>query len=174
MSAGRRNRGQSPIGNPGQSPISSQKGFTLLGLLLGVGVMGAGLAAYGQMYSHEAQREKEAELIFRGNQYRLAIESYYRKEQTYPKSLAELLLDHRYPTAVRHLRRLYPDPMTGRAEWGLMETPDGAGIMGVHSLSEDQPIKSGNFTLANQHFAEAKSYKDWQFFHSPSGAAPTQ
>ena len=52
-----------------------------MGLLLVVGVMGAGLAAYGQIYSHQAQREKEAELIFRGGQYRLAIESYYRKEQ---------------------------------------------------------------------------------------------
>jgi hypothetical protein len=46
--------------------------------------------------------------------------------------------------------------------------------MGVYSISEDEPIKSGNFLLANQHFAEAKAYRDWQFFHSPSGAASTQ
>ncbi len=153
---------------------ATQRGFTLLGLLLVVGAMGAGLAAYGQLYSQAAQREKEAELIFRGNQYRQAIESYFRKEQTYPKSLAELLADNRYPTPVRHLRKLYADPMTGRREWGVMESPDGAGIMGVHSSSEDEPIKTGNFLLANQHFADAKTYKDWQFFHSPSGAAPAQ
>lgn len=145
-----------------------------MGLLLVVGVMGAGLAAYGQIYSHQAQREKEAELIFRGGQYRLAIESYYRKEQTYPKSLAELLADNRYPTPVRHLRRLYPDPMTGRAQWGLMETPDGTGVMGVYSTSEEAPIKTGGFALADQHFADAKTYKGWQFFHSPGGAAPAQ
>lgn len=156
------------------SPGEGQKGFTLLGLLLVVGVMGAGLAAYGQMYSHEAQREKEAELLFRGNQYRLAIESYYRKDQTYPTSLAALLADHRYPTPVRHLRKLYADPITGRADWALMKTPDGNAIIGVHSASEEAPIKSGNFALANQHFADAKAYKDWEFFHSPSGAAPTQ
>jgi hypothetical protein len=129
--------------------------------------MGAGLAAYGHIYSHAAQREKEAELIFRGNQYRQAIASYYRKEQKYPKSLGELLADKRYPMAVRHLRKLYLDPMTGRAEWGLMLAPEGGGIMGVHSLSEEAPIKTGNFAVANEHFANAKTYKDWQFAHSP-------
>lgn len=136
--------------------------------------MGAGLAAYGQIHSHAAQREKEAELIFRGNQYRQAIEAYYRKEQTYPKSLGELLADHRYPTPVRHLRKRYADPITGRADWGLMEAPDGGGIIGVHSTSEAEPIKTGNFLLVNQHFADAKTYKDWQFFHSPSGATPAR
>jgi type II secretory pathway pseudopilin PulG len=151
-----------------------QRGFTLLGLLLVVGVMGAGLAAYGQIASHAAQREKEAELIFRGRQYRQAIESYYRKDQTYPRSLGELLADNRYPSAVRHLRRLYADPITGKAQWGLMQTPDGNGIMGVYSTSEDPPVKSGGFALADGHFAGAKSYKDWQFFHSPAGAPPAR
>jgi type II secretory pathway pseudopilin PulG len=151
-----------------------QRGFTLVGLLIVAGAMGAGLAAYGQMYSHAAQREKEAELLFRGNQYRQAIESYYRKEQTYPRSLRELLQDNRYPSTVRHLRRLYAEPITGRADWGLMRTPEGGGIMGVYSPSEEEPIKTGGFAAADQHFAEAKSYKDWQFFHSPAGAAPSR
>jgi type II secretory pathway pseudopilin PulG len=169
MSAGRkigvRARALTPI---------SQRGFTLLGLLLVVGVMGAGLAAYGQIYSHQAQREKEAELLFRGNQYRLAIESYYRKGQTYPKSIDELLVDNRFPTPVRHLRKRYADPMTGKPQWSLMKTPDGERVIGVHSTSEDKPIKTGNFELANKHFADAKTYQDWQFFHSPGGAAPAQ
>lgn len=151
-----------------------QRGFTLVGLLIVAGAMGAGLAAYGQMYSHAAQREKEAELLFRGNQYRQAIESYYRKEQTYPKSLRELLQDNRYPGTVRHLRRLYADPITGRPDWGLVRTPEGGGIMGVYSPSEEQPIKTGGFAAADHPFAEAKSYKDWQFFHSPAGAAPSR
>src|SRR5687767_9452079 len=56
-----------------------ESGFTLLGLLLVVGVMGAGLAAYGQIYSHQAQREKEAELLFVGNQFRQAIAAYYER-----------------------------------------------------------------------------------------------
>lgn len=143
-------------------------------MLLIVGAMGAGLAAYGTIHSHAAQREKEAELLFRGAQYRQAIESYYRKAQTYPRSLDELLADQRYPTPVRHLRRAYADPITGEAAWGLMEAPEGGGIMGVYSTSEAAPIKRGNFARADEHFADAKTYRDWQFFHSPSGATPSQ
>jgi type II secretory pathway pseudopilin PulG len=144
----------------------NQKGFTLMGAMIMVAAMGAGLAAYGQMASHAAQREKEAELLFRGNQYRQAIEAFYKKDQKYPRALAELLEDRRYPNPAHHLRKLHGDPITGRPEWGLMEAP-GGGIMGVYSKSEDAPIKTGGFTLANKTFADAKRYADWQFFYTP-------
>jgi len=143
-----------------------QKGFTLMGAMIMVAAMGAGLAVYGQMASHAAQREKEAELLFRGNQYRQAIESFYKKDQKYPRALAELLEDRRYPNPAHHLRKLHADPITGRPEWGLMEAP-GGGIMGVYSKSEEAPIKTGGFTLANKTFADAKRYADWQFFYTP-------
>jgi type II secretory pathway pseudopilin PulG len=157
MSAGDRNRGRSP---------NSSKGFTLIGLLIVVAVMGAGLAAFGQIASQAAQREKEAELLFRGDQYRQAIASYYAKGKTYPAALADLLKDKRFPMPVRHLRRLYPDPITGSAEWGLVDAPEG-GIMGVYSRSAAEPIQRGNFSLADQAFADAPRYKDWQFVHRP-------
>ena len=144
----------------------NQKGFTLMGAMIMVAAMGAGLAVYGQMASHAAQREKEAELLFRGNQYRQAIESFYKKDQKYPRALAELLEDRRYPNPAHHLRKLHADPITGRPEGGLMEAP-GGGIMGVYSKSEEAPIKTGGFTLANKTFADAKRYADWQFFYTP-------
>ena len=154
----------------------SQQGFTLVGALILIALMGGGLAAYGELASHAAQREKEAELLFRGSQYRQAIESYYRKDQRYPQTLAELLEDKRYPMPVRHLRKLYLDPLTG-APWATMEAP-GGGIMGVFSKSEEKPIKSGGFRLADQAFTDAKRYMDWQFFHLPQAPAsiptPTQ
>lgn len=146
-----------------------QRGFTYLGLLIVVAVMGAGAAAFGQVASHAAQREKEAELLFRGEQLRAAIASYYKKEQRYPPALGDLVEDKRYPMPVRHLRKLYTDPMTGKADWGLVEAPGGAGVMGVYSKAGDTPIKTGNFSLANQSFAEAKTYSDWKFVHSPPG-----
>jgi type II secretory pathway pseudopilin PulG len=149
----------------GSVPIF-QRGFTLIGMLLVTALMGAGLAAIGQVASHAAQREKEAELLYRGNQYRLAIASYYKTGQAYPRELAELLQDRRFPMPVRHLRKLYPDPLTGAADWGLVEAP-GGGIMGVYSRSEEAPIKTGGFALANRHFADAPRYADWQFVHQP-------
>jgi hypothetical protein len=69
---------------------------------------------------------------------------------------------------VRHLRRLYKEPITGQDEWGLVEAP-GGGVMGVYSPSEEAPIKSGNFSPSNQEFADAPKYADWKFVHSPPG-----
>jgi type II secretory pathway pseudopilin PulG len=179
------NRGQSPISaersrisNPeffrrapnGTLTPNSQNGFTYLGILIIVMVMGAGLAATGTFWSSTAQREKERELLFIGNEFRQAIESYYRRSpgaSVYPKSLAELLDDKRFPMPQHHLRRIYADPMTGKPEWGLVEAPGGAGIMGVHSLSTSAPVKTGNFATADKAFEEARKYSDWQFIYAP-------
>ena len=68
---------------------------------------------------------------------------------------------------VRHLRRLYSDPMTG-GDWGVVEAP-GGGVMGVYSRSEEAPVKSGNFSVKNQLFTDKRKYEDWKFVHSPPG-----
>jgi type II secretory pathway pseudopilin PulG len=102
---------------PVQAP-STQKGFTLLGVLLMVAATGAGLAAIGELASHALQREKEAELLFVGDQYREAIASYYRAQKTYPGKLDDLLEDKRAPMPRRHIRKLYRDPMTGQRRHG--------------------------------------------------------
>jgi type II secretory pathway pseudopilin PulG len=148
-----------------------QSGFTYVGFLLFVALAGAGLASYGELASHASQREKEAELLFRGNQYREAIASYYRKGQRYPQSLEQLLEDKRYPMPVRHLRRLYPDPITGEKEWELVLAPEG-GVMGVASRSADKPVKRANFRLENAEFEKAASYADWKFLHQPATPSP--
>jgi len=75
---------------------------------------------------------------------------------------------------VRHLRRLYRDPLTRGPEWGLVKSPDGF-ILGVHSLSQEPPIKSGGFAYRDRAFDGAATYADWQFIHagdSPVGLAP--
>lgn len=152
-------------------PAYLQRGFTYLGLLIIITVMGAGLAAFGQLYSHAAQREKEQELLFIGGQFRDAIASYYNKSpgaKIYPRKLEDLLEDRRFPMPQHHLRRVYSDPMTGKAEWGMVEAP-GGGFMGVHSLSEETPIKSGNFSVKDQAFEGAEHYTKWMFAYSPPG-----
>ncbi len=140
-------------------------------MLIFVALAGAGMAAFGELASHAAQREKEAELLFRGNAFRAAVESYYRKEQRYPQSREQLLEDKRFPMPVRHQRKLYADPMTGEPDWALVEAP-GGGVMGVHSRSEDAPIKTGNFSVKDRLFADALRYADWKFFYQPSPPGP--
>jgi len=68
---------------------------------------------------------------------------------------------------VHHLRRLYKDPVTG-GDFGMVEAP-GGGVMGVFSRSEEEPVKTGNFSTKNQAFNEKRKYEDWKFVHSPPG-----
>ena len=144
-----------------------QDGFTLLGLLFLVAGLGVAMAALGTVWHTAAQREKERDLLFYGDQYRRAIESFWKialpvgTPRRLPESFAELLEDPRFPDTVRHLRRAYRDPMTG-GEWGLLKGPDG-GIVGVVSVSDDEPFKRVNFPAAYVQFGEAESYRDWAF-----------
>jgi type II secretory pathway pseudopilin PulG len=145
-----------------------EEGFTLVGTLLLVAVLGAGVAAYGEIASHAAQREKEQELLFVGNQFRQAIGAYYeRSAGQYPLKLEDLLEDKRYPMPQRYLRRLYADPMTGTAQWGLIDAP-GGGIMGVYSLSGARPLKSAGFATRDIAFTGAARHSDWHFVYNPA------
>ena len=164
------------LANPGffRRPPSKMRGFTYIGILIIVAITGAGLAATGTFFSQTAQREKERELLFVGDQYRQAIASYYNKTpggaKAYPKKLDDLLEDKRFPMPQRHLRKLYADPITGSNEWAIVEVPGGAGIMGVHSRSEEAPIKSANFRARDAAFEGAARYADWQFVYAPATA----
>lgn len=150
-----------------------QKGFTLVAVLLMVAATGAGLAAIGELASHALQREKEAELLFVGDQYREAIASYYHRTpgamKRYPASLEELLEDKRFPTPQRHLRKLYRDPVTGQP-FTTVEAPQG-GIMGVHSASDAEPAKSANFLSRDEAFTDATKYSQWKFVHTTPAAS---
>ena len=73
----------------------------------------------------------------------------------------------------RYLRRLYADPITGKAEWGLVKGPEDR-IIGIYSLSEDPPFKRAGFPIAYQDFEGKKRYRDWQFVYIPAGAQSQQ
>ncbi len=155
----------------GKSPAHAG-GFTYLGVLFLVALVGAGLVSVAEVWHTLAQHDKETELLFIGNQFRSAIERYYGASPgaaQYPKSLEDLLEDKRFPNVRRHLRRIYVDPMTGKSEWGLTQL-EGVGIVGVHSLSDAVPLKQANFAARDAAFVGAKTYRDWVFAFQP--AAP--
>jgi type II secretory pathway pseudopilin PulG len=115
------------------------------------------------------RRSREAELLFVGQAYQQAIQTYYQNSpgtKSYPPDLPSLLQDDRTTTLQRPLRRLYIDPIT-LGQWGTVSAPDG-GIMGVYSLSMQQPIKVNGFPAALIGFIGAKSYQGWQFVYQPS------
>jgi len=155
----------------GSAGRKKQAGFTYLVVLVLVAAMGFGLAAVGEFTSHAEQRAKEVELLFVGDQFRQAIGAYYESTpgiaKRYPQKLEDLLQDSRYPTARRYLRRIYVDPMTAKAQWGVVAAPSG-GIMGVYSLSTAEPVKTGAFAQPDQAFTDSTHYSDWQFAYSPT------
>lgn len=148
-------------------------GLVLLALLLFLALASLATSLAAEVWATARKREREAELLFVGDQYRRAIESYWRVSpggaRTLPLSLEVLLNDDRFPVPVQHLRRLYPDPITGEA---FVVVRQGGGISGVRSASKDVPVKSANFPLRYRQFEGALAYEQWQFVFSPSRGAP--
>lgn len=147
---------------------SGMAGFTYIGLMILIAVAGVGLAAVGQIWHTEAQREREKELLFIGNQFRQAIGSFYEsspgKVKEYPLTLDVLVQDVRAPEMRHHLRRVYRDPMTGEADWGLVS--ENGRVIGVYSRYSGRPINQtiGGGAADNP---ETRTYSDWKFVFRP-------
>ena len=101
----------------------SQRGYAMAALLVSIAVMTLLMSVAMPVWRTQAQREKEAELIFRGEQIARAINLYTRKMGggNFPPTL-EVLVQGRF------LRKLYKDPMTEKGEWDLILA--GGGVPG--------------------------------------------
>jgi type II secretory pathway pseudopilin PulG len=152
-----------------------QAGFTYLTVMFIVAILLGGLAIVGETWETSARREKEAELLFIGNQYRRAIGLYYLATpgviKTYPRQIEDLLKDPRQPGTMRHLRKLFPDPMSGKP-FVVIKGVDG-GVQGVASTSDDPPLKVAGFRVRDAIFEGAQKYSEWKFIHTPPPAAAT-
>lgn len=151
-------------------PVAVAAGFAYLWTLMLIAFMGTGLTLASHLYQMSMQREKEAELLFIGRQFRTALARYHASgpanaKDQYPATLEDLLKDPRYPNTVRHLRRLYRDPMTGKSEWGTVMLQ--GRVVGVHSLSEKKPIKQDNFEASDAQFRSKEKYSEWLFTYPP-------
>jgi type II secretory pathway pseudopilin PulG len=104
-------------------------GFTYLGVLIVVALLGIGLLAASEVWVVSAHRQKVEEVEWIGAQFRQAIGSYYEASpgplKTYPSNLQELIEDRRYVTVRRHLRTIYANPFSGKADWELVKAADG-------------------------------------------------
>lgn len=156
---------------------SRDGGFTYLGLLFIVAVMGLAMALAAQVWETNVRREKEHELLFAGQQIRQAIGRYYEEMpdgvKRYPPRLEDLLQDNRFAGIKRHLRKRYRDPVTGGAEWGTVLSEEG-GIQGVYSLSPLAPLKRTGFDAADMGFEGKLHYAEWQFVYVPAQSANTK
>jgi len=141
-------------------------------VLFAMAAIGITLAGAGEVWHTAARREKEAQLLFVGHQFRLALASYRDRSPvgapTAPATLDDLLRDDRFPTPVRHLRRLWRDPMTNATDWVLLKP--GGRITAIHSRARGAPLRTA-FEPRDAAFSGFASYDLWVFEALPPAPA---
>jgi len=121
----------------------NERGYAMAALLVSLAVMMVLMSVAMPVWKTQAQREKEAELIFRGEQIARGINLYMRKMggASYPPSL-DVLVQGRF------LRKKYKDPMTEndtslpmnqRGEWDVINAAGGIPGGGEGGPSPQQP-----------------------------------
>jgi type II secretory pathway pseudopilin PulG len=101
--------------------MNKSPGYILIILMLLVTVMAIGLMVAVPVWETQLRREKEEELIFRGNQYVEAVRLYQLKNPgRFPQSLDELVEE-------KCLRRPFKDPLTPEGEWNIILHLEGVG-----------------------------------------------
>lgn len=99
--------------SPNAARCDPESGFLLLTVIFLSVVLLISLAIAAPKIAMSIQREKEIETIHRGEQYKRAIQLYYRKFGSYPTSIDQLVQTNQ----IRFLRKRYKDPMTGKDDW---------------------------------------------------------
>ena len=129
-------------------------------MLVIVSAMAFGASRLELAESYRLRRDKEEELLFRGREYARAIKAFSKKNNRYPRELAELM-DEKSPQKRRFIRQLYKDPITGK-DFNPVLTPEGM-VIGVRSSSKAAPFRKVAFDDAPKDFDKAKTYADWKF-----------
>jgi type II secretory pathway pseudopilin PulG len=159
-------------------------------LIIGIAVMAVLMSAAMPVWRQLAQREKEEELVFRGEQYAHAIGMFQRRTaNAYPPNL-DVLVQQKF------LRKKYKDPITNddfvplantqaAGRGGQATTPGGqaaqpgrgaataaqpgaaaapaGGVIGVTSKSTAESIRL---------YKGRSHYNEWAFIYTPPVAAP--
>ena len=166
----------------------------MAGLIVGLAVMAVLMTAAMPAWKHTIQREKEEELVFRGEQYAHAIGMFQRKTaNSYPPNL-DVLVQQKF------LRTKYKDPVTnddfvplaqaaqaaqrggqpGQAQQG--QAPQGRGQAGTATpgASGQQGTPAGGImgvtsksTDTSIRLYKGRShYNEWAFIYTPPAQAP--
>jgi type II secretory pathway pseudopilin PulG len=154
----------------------SAAGFTYLSLVILLAIIGLVSATTLKLGVILQRAAAERELLNIGAQFSDALESYAKAtpagQLNVPPTLNELLRDPRFPGVRRHLRRIFVDPMTGKAEWGIQYASGTSGVLGVYSLSDAKPIKIANFPARFQGLEGKLRLSDWKFGRNANAMQP--
>jgi len=129
-------------------------------------LIGLSISGVAQQWKTIMKREKEAELLFRGDQIRRAIAAYRQTPgiSNYPQKLEDLVRVPNTSATKRFLRKVYKDPITNE-DWALVKFGDR--IKGVYSKSEEEPLRKANFPDEYKFFEGKTKYSEWVFEFTP-------
>lgn len=120
-----------------RSTAVSEGGFALAAMLVAIAVLSVMLLVALPTWRHLAQREKEMELVFRGEQYARAIGLYQRKlAGAFPPSI-DILVEQKF------LRKKYKDPITGE-DFVPVYANSAAGISALQQGGPQQPTPANS------------------------------
>ncbi len=117
-------RSNSPFRSKASPFRFAAHGYALITVMFMATVLLISLTAALPSVYQEGQREKEAELVFRGTQYARAIALFHRQFNRYPVSVKELLQTN----GIRFLRKTYLDPMSKKGTWRFIHA-NAAGVL---------------------------------------------
>jgi type II secretory pathway pseudopilin PulG len=156
-----------------QATRSTERGFAMAGLLVAIALLSLALSVVMPSWKTLSLREKEEELIWRGQQYDRAIQLYRKKNAVPGAPSVDKLVEGRF------LRKKYNDPITN-ADFeviGVSQTANAPGVQqpqrgfgqlvgGVRSKSKAKSLRVLNGRTV---------YSDWQFTYVPwkPGGQPT-
>jgi type II secretory pathway pseudopilin PulG len=119
-----------------RSPVSvfhrrSERGYILITLILFVALVAVAALVMAPLFTFQAKRDREEELIHRGVQYSRAMKHFVKKFGRYPTRIEEL----ENTNNIRFLRRRYKDPITGKdfkiLHMGDVQMSFGGGLAGA-------------------------------------------
>ncbi len=93
----------------------AEAGYTLVMFVMAIAVMSIAMGVAVQTVEFQMRREREAELIFRGEQFIEAVRLYKIKYGRYPMQLKEI-----YEAKPRVIRKRWKDPITDSENWGIV------------------------------------------------------
>ena len=96
-------------------PRGGEAGYTLIIFIMAIAIMSIMMGVAVQAVSFSMQREREAELIFRGEQYVEAIRLFKAKYGRYPVRMKEI-----WEAKPRVVRKKWKDPITDSDKWGII------------------------------------------------------
>jgi len=129
---------------PDNDPHAKSRGYTLSVLLIMMVALGVFMQKAHLWAPTQLNREREAELIYRGEHLARGIAMYRQRTGRFPTSLSEV-----EALRPRVIRQIYKDPMTEKGDWSFIyNVPtapsgnnEGLPIVGVRSMSNNDSVK---------------------------------